>query len=108
MVSRISSAVLRHVKGRVGAHYSVVGADQGFRAPSGDQESVRDSVHEVWVPIIRSWALTRDFALHPGTRNRYEIRYTRTQHRPASRQVNGHGRVSAPTGRFLWGFGLRH
>ena len=30
----------------VGAHNSVVGADQGFRAPSGDQESVRDSVHE--------------------------------------------------------------
>ena len=47
-----------------------------------------------WVPIIRSWALTRGFALHPGTRNRYEIRYTRTQHRPASRQVNDHGRVS--------------
>ena len=23
-----------------------MGADQGFRAPSGDQESVRDSVHE--------------------------------------------------------------
>ena len=32
--------------------------------------------------IIRSWALTRGYALHPGTRNRYEIRYTRTQHRP--------------------------
>ena len=48
----------------------------------------------VWVPIIRSWALTRGFALHPGTRNRYEIRYTRTQHRPPSRQVNDHGRVS--------------
>ena len=46
------------------------------------------------VPIIRSWALTRGFALHPGTRNRYEIRDTRTQHRPASRQVNDHGRVS--------------
>ena len=46
------------------------------------------------VPIIRSWALTRGFSLHPGTRNRYEIRYTRTQHRPASRQVNDHGRVS--------------
>ena len=30
----------------VGAHNSVVGADQGFRAPSWDQESVRDSVHE--------------------------------------------------------------
>ena len=28
----------------VGSHYSVVGADQGFRAPSWDQESVRDSV----------------------------------------------------------------
>ena len=27
-------------------------------------------------------------------RNRYKIRYTRTQHRPASRQVNDHGRVS--------------
>ena len=26
-----------------------------------------------WVPIIRSSALTRGFALHPGTRNRYEI-----------------------------------
>ena len=46
------------------------------------------------MPIIRSWALTRGFALHPGTRNRYEIRYTRTQHRPPSRQVNDHGRVS--------------
>ena len=31
---------------RVGTHNSVVGADQGFRAPSWDQESVRDSVHE--------------------------------------------------------------
>ena len=47
-----------------------------------------------WVPIIRSWALTRGFALHRGTRNRYMIRYTRTQHRPASRHVNDHGRVS--------------
>ena len=31
---------------RVGAHNSVVGADQGLRAPSWDQESVRDSGHE--------------------------------------------------------------
>ena len=31
---------------RVGAHNSVVGADQGFRAPSRDQESVQDSVHD--------------------------------------------------------------
>ena len=30
----------------MGAHNSVVGADQGFLAPSWDQESVRDSVHE--------------------------------------------------------------
>ena len=48
----------------------------------------------VWVPMIRSWVLTRGFALLPGTRNRYEIWYTRTQHRPPSRQVNDHGRVS--------------
>ena len=47
-----------------------------------------------WVPTIRSWALTRGYALHPGTRNRYETRYTRTQHRPPSRQANDHGRVS--------------
>ena len=47
-----------------------------------------------WVPKMWSWALTRGFALHPGTRNRYEIRDTRTQHRPPSRQVNAHGRVS--------------
>ena len=53
------------------------------------------------MPIIRSWALTRGFALHPGTRNRYEIRYTRTQHRPPSRQVNDHGRVSG-THRVNW------
>ena len=44
--------------------------------------------------MIRSWALTRGFSLHPGTRNRYEIRYTGTQHRPPSRQVDDHGRVS--------------
>ena len=30
----------------VGAHNSVVGADQGFRAPSWDQESVHDATHE--------------------------------------------------------------
>ena len=30
----------------MGAHNAVVGADQGLRAPSWDQESVRDSVHE--------------------------------------------------------------
>ena len=46
------------------------------------------------MPTIRSWALTRGFALHPGTKNRYEIRYTSTQHRPPSRLVNDHGQVS--------------
>ena len=30
----------------MGAHNSVVGADQGLRAPSWDQESVRDLVYE--------------------------------------------------------------
>ena len=33
----------------------------------------------VWVPET----LTRGYALHPGARNRYMMRYTRTQHRPA-------------------------
>ena len=61
----------------------------------------------LWVPIIRSWALTRGFALHPGTRNRYEIRDTRTQHRPASRQVNDHGRVSGTHTVRLRGFAPR-
>ena len=46
------------------------------------------------MPETLPWALTRGYALHPGTRNRYEIRYTRTQHRPASRRVNDRGRVS--------------
>ena len=61
---------------------------------SGRSKDLEIIVLRLWVPIIRSWALTRGFALHPGTRNRYEIRYTRTQHRPASRQVNDRGRVS--------------
>ena len=34
-------------------------------------------------PLLGRGALTRGFALHPGTRNRYEIRDTRTQHRPS-------------------------
>ena len=51
----------------------------------------------LWVPIIRSWALTWGFALHPGTRNRYKMRYTRTQDQSASRQVNDHGRVGGAT-----------
>ena len=168
----------------VGAHNSVVGADQGFRAPSWDQESVQDSVHEDsgsariaagqlprpsfrhphdgrpggrcgWVQCramrrrcqrnsvsgvtshparlgrasaaaiapsklrsasvssgrstcrrsTASWwrntMISRSFERPDRTasrasdaRNRYKIRYTRTQHRPASRQVNDHGRVS--------------
>ena len=125
----------------VGAHNSVVGADHGLLAPSWDQESVRDSVHEgsasariaagqrprpsfrhphassrlgsVSVSSGRStcrrstvswWRNTmisrslerpeRTVSRASDARNRYKIRYTRTQHRPASRQVNDHGRVS--------------
>ena len=62
--------------------------------PLGVESWTAEGRGGVWVPTIRSWALTRGFALHPGTRNRYEIRYTSTQHRPASRHVNDHGRVS--------------
>ena len=55
------------------------------RRPKTPKLAADGACPRVWVPIIRSWALTRGFALHPGTRNRYEIRDTRTQHRPASR-----------------------
>ena len=50
------------------------------------------------MPIIRSWALTRGFSLHPGTRNRYEIRYTRTQHRPHRGRSTTTAEFPAPTG----------
>ena len=65
-----------------------------FNCESAQATDTRERIGDLWVPIIRSRALTSGFALHPGTRNRYEIRYTRTQHRPPSRQVNDHGRVS--------------
>ena len=68
-------------------------AETGTYRPNDPTTRADMAILLVWVPIIRSWALTRGFALHPGTRNRYEIRYTRTQHRPPSRQVNDHGRV---------------
>ena len=59
------------------------------------RQARRDGLNRaLWVPIIRSWALTRGYALRPGTRNRYMMRSTRTQHRPVSRHVNDHGRVS--------------
>ena len=35
-------------------------------------------------------------------RNRYKIRYARTQHRPASRQVSDHGRVSGTHRLVAW------
>ena len=85
--------------GRVNAPREVVAAPAGSGVVAGASRCAELRPPErigmaVWVPIIRSWALTRGFALHPGTRNRYKIRYTRTQHRPASRQVNDHGQVS--------------
>ena len=43
---RVGGLKSQATPGPVGAHSSVVGADQGFRAPSWDQESARDSVHE--------------------------------------------------------------
>ena len=71
-------------------------------AQQGGVDGYEVAGNGVSVPIIRSWALTRGFALRPGTRNRCEIRYTRTQHRPAARQVNDHGRVSAAAGSASW------
>ena len=110
-----STASSNTPKSTLDKHRSIVSAKARQPRPRRDSRSL-------WVPIIRSWALTRGFALHPGTRNRYEIRYTRTQHRPPSRQANDHGRVSgthrrstsarrlAATGSFpgagLWGLSV--
>ena len=60
----------------VGAHNAVVGADHGFRAPSWDQESVRDSVHE-----------DSASALNRG-------RSTTTAEFPAPTRLTSHDRVS--------------
>ena len=54
----------------VGAHNSVVGADQGFRAPSWDQESVQDSVHEDSTSArIAAGQLPRPSFRHPQANN---------------------------------------
>ena len=45
-------------------------------------------------PDPRLVQLLRTASRASDANNRYKIRYTRTQHRPASRQVNDHGRVS--------------
>ena len=86
LMPRWDRVLARVGKGKRRRHRLRVSNDQRINAAAGGGS--------LWVPTIRSWALTRGFALHPGTRNRYMMRYTRTQHRPASRQVNDHGRVS--------------
>ena len=79
-------AFVRHPTGfetNPGAQPISEGATRWYKLRPDVRAAIEAVAHRsVWVPIIRSWALTRGFALHPGTRNRYEIRYTRTQHRP--------------------------
>ncbi len=66
-----------------------------------DRIAVNDGDTILWVPIIRSWALTRGFALDPGTRNRYMMRYTRTQHRPHRGRSTTTAEFPAPTPRTI-------
>ena len=64
---------------------------------SSGRSTCRRSTPSWW----RNTMISRSFERRERTvsrasdaRNRYEIRYTRTLYRPASRQVNDHGRVS--------------
>ena len=74
-------------------------------APSKLRSASVSSGRSIWRRSTASWwrntMISRSFERPERTvsqasdaRNRYKIRYTRTQHRPASRQVNDHGRVS--------------
>ena len=79
---------------------------RGRRVKRTMPEPIDDSPENIMRAVVSTppkkseeWRHLRDadprgFALHPGTRNRYEIRDTRTQHRPPSRHVNDRGRVS--------------
>ena len=62
----------------VGAHNSVVGADQGFRAPSGDQESVRDSVHEDSLSRSRLLLMSKLASLRRDRREVLHLRLSRS------------------------------
>ena len=73
-------------------------------APSKLRSASVSSGRSIWRRSTASWwrntMISRSFERPERTvsrasdaRNRYKIRYTRIQHRPASRQVNDHGRV---------------
>ena len=73
-------------------------------APSKVRSASVSSGRSIWRRSTASWwrntMISRSFERPERTasrasdaRNRYKIRYTRTQDRPASRQVNDHGRV---------------
>ena len=72
----------------VGAHNSVVGADQGFRAPSWDQESVRDSGHED----------SASARIAAGQRPRPSFRHPQGAHGAASAACGGCG-IGSPASR---------
>ena len=74
-------------------------------APSKLRSASLSSGRSIWRRSTASWwrntMISRSFERPERTasrasdaNNRYKIRYTTNQHRPASRQVNYHGRVS--------------
>ena len=86
----------------MGAHNSVVGADQGFRAPSGDQESVRDSVHEDSASArIAAGQRPRQSFRHPQDSRPYEQGVALARLRPSQRR-GGPPNPAAPFWEYLF------
>ena len=96
----------RNIVSGVTSHPARLGrASAAAIAPSKLRSVSVSSGRSIWRRSTASWwrntMISRSFERPDRTvsrasdaRNRYKIRYTRTQHRPPSRQVNDHGRVS--------------
>ena len=82
---------------RLGRGSAAAIAPSKLRSVMSGRSTCRRSTPSWW----RNTMISRSFERPDRTvsrasdaRNRYKIRYTTNQHRPASRQVNDHGRVS--------------
>ena len=88
-----------HPQARLGRASAAAIAPSKLRSASvsSGRSTCRRSTASWWRNTTISRSFERpDRTASPASdaRNRYKIRYTRTQHRPASRQVNDHDRVS--------------
>ena len=84
-----------HAKETLRSIYDIADADLGAATVDQLAQDLQDPAMppeiNLWVPINRSWALTRGFALHPGT-TRFGTRGLSIG--PHRGQANDHGRVS--------------